>query len=105
MWKNVIVNFLVLSLIVFFGEYLRYRIELHNVLKKNATDKIDQARSDISGAFYNTSRPVVISGVLQPLKVRTFHICGIETTSAGITITIAPTDKTTTNNLITTSSS
>ena len=101
MWKNVFVNFLVLSFIIFSGQYLHYRIEL----KKNPVDKIDQLRSDISGAFYSTSRPIFISGVQQNLNARTFHISGIETTDKGITITIVPTDKTTTNNLMTTSSS
>ena len=102
MWKNIFVNFLVLSFIIFSGQYLHYRIEL----KKNPVDKIDQLRSDISGAFYSTSRPIFISGVRQHLNARTFHICGKETTDKGITITIhTPTDKTTTNNLMTTSSS
>ena len=106
MWKNVFVNFLVLSFIVFSGQYLNYRIELKNALKKNPIDKIDPPRSDISGAFYGTSHPISISGIQQHLNARTFHICGKETTDKGITITILkPTDKTTTNNLITTSSS
>ena len=105
MWKNVFVNFLVLSFIIFSGQYLHYRIELKNALKKNPVDKIDPSRSDISGAAYSASYPIFISGVQQNLNARTFHICGIETTDKGITITIVPTDKTTTNNLITTSSS
>lgn len=105
MCKNVIVNFLVLSFIVFSVEYLHYQVERQNALKKITADNIDQIRSDISGAFYNTSRPVVISGVLQPLRVRTFHISGIKATSAGIATTITPVDKTIPNNLITTSSS
>lgn len=101
MWKNVFVNFLVLSFIIFSGQYLHYRIEL----KKNPVNKINPLRSDISGAFYSTSYPILISGVQKHLNVRTFHICGIETTDKGIIITIAPTDRTTTNNLMTTSSS
>ena len=106
MWKNVFVNFLVLSFIVFSGQYLNYRIELKNALKKNPIDKIDPPRSDISGAFYSTSHRMSISGIQQHLNTRTFHICGKETTDKGITIRIlTPTDKTTTNNLMTTSSS
>ena len=105
MWKNVFVNFLVLSFIIFSGQYLHYRIELKNALKKEPADKIGPLISDISGAFHSTSRPIFISGVQQHLNAITFHICGIETTDKGITITIAPTDKITTNNLITTSSS
>jgi type IV secretory pathway ATPase VirB11/archaellum biosynthesis ATPase len=106
MWKNVSVNFLALSFIIFSGQYLHYRIELKNALKKTPVDKIDSPRSDISGAFYGTSHPISISGIQQHLNARTFHICGKETTDKGITITILkPTDKTTTNNLITTSSS
>lgn len=105
MWKNVIINFLVLSFIVFSGEYLHYRVGLQNALKKNALDEIGSVRFDISGAFYSTSHQIVISGVPQFLKVRTFHICGIEMTDTGTTFTIPPTHKETPNNLMTTSSS
>ena len=105
MWKNVFVNFLVLSFIIFSGQYLHYRFQLKNALEQTPVDKIDPVKSDISGAFYSPSRRIFISGARQPLNPRTFHICGIETTDKGITITIVPTDKTTTNNLMTTSSS
>tara|TARA_B100000315_G_scaffold195228_1_gene186047 strand:- start:18621 stop:18938 length:318 start_codon:yes stop_codon:yes gene_type:complete len=105
MWKNVFVNFLVLSFIIFSGQYIHYRIELKNAPKKNPVDKIDPLQSDISGAFYKASHPIFISGAQQNSKARTFHICGIETTDKGIKITIVPTDTITTNNLMTTSSS
>jgi hypothetical protein len=105
MWKNVFVNFLVLSFIIFSGQYLHYRFQLKNALEQTPVDRIAPLRSDISGAFYSPSHPIFISGAQQPLNARTFHICGIETTEKGITITIAPSYKTTTSNLMTTSSS
>ena len=105
MWKNVIINFLVLSFFIFSGEYLFYRFNLQNAPDKKSVDAVSSVKSDISGGFYNSSHPVFISGVPQPLNAKTFHICGIKTTDKGITILVDPTDNATSNNLLTTSSS
>ena len=105
MWKNVIINFLVLSFIVFSGEYLHYQIKLKNALKNNTDEKVDPLQSDISGALYNNSHAIVISGVSQPSNAMPFHICGIETADTRVTIEITPAKKVTPNNLLTTTSS
>lgn len=78
MWKNVVINFLVLSVLVFSGEYLNYHFQLKDALR-NTPLGLHQTRANISGAWNVTPRPFVISGVNQSYAVQRQHISGRNT--------------------------
>lgn len=105
MWKNVTINFLVLSLIVFSGEYIHYQINLQNTPELKTPVKVEQVRSGISGAFYNSSHRVVISGAVHTINTQPFHICGIERSGSNIIITISPADTSGQSTLLSTTTS
>lgn len=89
MWKNVIVNFLVLSFFVFSGEYLHYRVN-RNASPEKTAPKVNHLTLNISGGQGKTIALVNISGANRIYEARTYHICGIETQNTSISNKILP---------------
>lgn len=104
MWKNVIVNFLVLSFIVFSGQYLHYRVN-ENASPEKTASKVNHLSLNISGARDKTVVPVSISGANQIYEARTYHICGIETQNTSMSNKILPSSIVEQSNLLINTSS
>lgn len=104
MWKNVITNFLVLSFIIFSGEYLHYRIKM-KVLPEKTAKNTYQLTTNISGRPNKSTIPVVICGVNQTYKTRTYHISGIKTKDSSMSNKVLPSSISDQGNLLISTSS
>lgn len=104
MWKNIMINFLVLSFIIFSGEYLRHRINTPPI-PDSSVKKNNQIKLNISGRWIEASHPIRISGASQPFDVRTYHICGQETHAAPFGSEMIPIGKIKPGNLLIATSS